>query len=63
MNSKKTDRELIEEIYSVLFGNPDHQTGLIARVVMLEKAVRKNTKLQWVILGVIIASGLGVLFR
>ncbi len=63
MNGKKSDRKIIEEIYGILFGNPTHQKGLIAKVDMLEKAVRNNTKISWTILVIIVAAGLGVLFK
>ena len=59
----KSDRELIEQIYAVLFGNPTHQTGLIAKVGMLEKAVKNNTKISWTILILIVAAVVGIIFK
>lgn len=63
MNNKKTDRQLIEEMYGVLFGNPTHQCGLIAEVSKLKSAVKNNTKISWAVLGFIIIAGLTVLIK
>jgi len=63
MNNKKSDRKMLEEMWELLFGNPTHQTGLIAKVEMLEKAVKNNSKISWTILAFIIAAGLGVLVK
>jgi len=63
MNGKKSDRELIEEIYSVLFGNPAQQTGLIAKVNILEKAIKNNSKVSWGILITLIGCILTVIVK
>jgi len=54
MNGKKTDRELIEEMWGVLFGNPNHQHGLITTVEKLRQTVANNTKISWAILLIVL---------
>lgn len=53
----------LDQINGVIFGNPNKEEGLIARIVKLETAVRNNTKLTWAVLGVIIMSAVALLFR
>ena len=53
----------LDQINGVIFGNPNKEEGLIARIVKLETAVRNNTKLTWAVLGVIIMSAVALLFK
>jgi len=61
MNGKKTDRELIEDMWGILFGNPNHQCGLISEMGKMKLAVKNNTRISWAVLLVIIAGTLGLI--
>ena len=57
--ASKTQKEMIQEIHQGMFGVPDTaDTGLVGQVKKINSRVSRNSKLIFLIIGAISASGI-----
>ena len=53
----------IGQIHGVLFGNPNHEEGLITRIAKMEKDVKNNQKITWAVLLAVLGSIITILIK